>query len=213
MKPAGSTGKAEQTRQRILDAAAAVFALRGFAATSLADIAAAAGMKSGSLYFHFASKDALVGEVLSEGMSRSLGLVEAAVERAGAAAGGRARLRAAIHAHVDALSSLAGYAASVLRTVEEVSPEIRSAFRSNERAYADHWASLIVAAQADGWLDGKAEAKQVRRILFGAMNALDPRGSRPRAPAAGKALLLALLGLAPEAAGAASEPGPPTPPA
>jgi AcrR family transcriptional regulator len=51
---------AEQTRDRLLQAAAEVFAQRGYDGTRVADIAAAAGMSNGALYAHFGSKAELL---------------------------------------------------------------------------------------------------------------------------------------------------------
>jgi AcrR family transcriptional regulator len=51
---------ATQTRERLLRAAAEVFAERGYDGTRVADIAAAAGVSNGALYAHFASKAELL---------------------------------------------------------------------------------------------------------------------------------------------------------
>lgn len=53
------------TRRRILEAAVRLFTLHGYHATGIADIQKEAQVKRGSLYFHFASKEALAAEVLS----------------------------------------------------------------------------------------------------------------------------------------------------
>src|SRR5947209_17027405 len=57
-KPA-RTDRGGGTRRQILDQAARLLRTNGYASTSLRDIAAATGMKAGSLYYHFASKEAL----------------------------------------------------------------------------------------------------------------------------------------------------------
>lgn len=49
----------EQTRQRLLDAALEVLLEKGFAASSVEDIAARAGFTRGALYSNFADKDAV----------------------------------------------------------------------------------------------------------------------------------------------------------
>lgn len=51
--------EALETRQRILDAAEHVFQERGVSHTSLAEIAAAAGVTRGAIYWHFENKVAL----------------------------------------------------------------------------------------------------------------------------------------------------------
>lgn len=54
------TSKGEATRQHILEAALAAFRDRGFANTTMRDIAKAAGMSLGAAYHYFDSKDAIV---------------------------------------------------------------------------------------------------------------------------------------------------------
>ena len=55
---------AAETRQRLLRAAADVFAERGYDGTRVADIATAAGVSNGALYAHFASKAELLVHAL-----------------------------------------------------------------------------------------------------------------------------------------------------
>jgi AcrR family transcriptional regulator len=55
---------AAETRERLLRAAAEVFAERGYDGTRVADIAAAAGVSNGALYAHFASKADLLADAL-----------------------------------------------------------------------------------------------------------------------------------------------------
>ncbi|MFC9993987.1 TetR/AcrR family transcriptional regulator [Nocardia sp. NPDC127526] len=59
-----------QRREQILDAATRTFARTGFAATGLADIAAAAGVTHVILYRHFASKTELYRAVLDRACLR-----------------------------------------------------------------------------------------------------------------------------------------------
>ncbi|MGH3562194.1 MAG: TetR family transcriptional regulator KstR2 [Mycobacterium sp.] len=53
-------------RDELLDLAATMMAERGLRATTVRDIADAAGILSGSLYHHFSSKEAMVDEVLRD---------------------------------------------------------------------------------------------------------------------------------------------------
>ena len=60
-------------RDEILSIAAAQFAQRGVASTTVRDIGAAAGILSGSLYHHFESKEQMVVELLLPVMQRQVG--------------------------------------------------------------------------------------------------------------------------------------------
>lgn len=66
MKPVRLTREQsrDQTRQRLLDAAQAVFIQKGFGAASVEDVAADAGYTRGAFYSNFASKAELLLEVL-----------------------------------------------------------------------------------------------------------------------------------------------------
>ncbi|HET9981875.1 MAG TPA: helix-turn-helix domain-containing protein, partial [Ktedonobacterales bacterium] len=57
------TSKGLMTRQRILHAALALFASRGYEETTMRDIAAAAGCSLGLTYRYFASKEDLILEL------------------------------------------------------------------------------------------------------------------------------------------------------
>ncbi|MBU2076311.1 MAG: TetR/AcrR family transcriptional regulator, partial [Actinobacteria bacterium] len=51
-------------REQILGTAAELFAARGFHGVSVADLGAACGISGPALYKHFASKDAVLAEML-----------------------------------------------------------------------------------------------------------------------------------------------------
>lgn len=60
------------TRDAIVRGAASVFRERGYGLASISDIASAAGMTKGALYFHFASKDELARAVIEEQHTRTM---------------------------------------------------------------------------------------------------------------------------------------------
>ncbi|MFD7732620.1 ScbR family autoregulator-binding transcription factor [Kitasatospora phosalacinea] len=70
--------RAHRTRGAILDAAAEVFAAKGFAAVTLQEVAERAEVTKGALYFHFANKEALALELVRNYQSRWPPLIEAA---------------------------------------------------------------------------------------------------------------------------------------
>jgi AcrR family transcriptional regulator len=81
LAPAASDGLArpvrrgERTADRILDAAEAVFAERGFAGSALRDVAERVGVRAPSLYNHFESKESLYAAVLERAVGPLLALL------------------------------------------------------------------------------------------------------------------------------------------
>ncbi|MEV6954747.1 ScbR family autoregulator-binding transcription factor [Streptomyces sp. NPDC051183] len=59
--------RSERTRRRLVRAGAELFRRNGYANATLGDIAGAAGVTKGALYFHFASKDELAEAVQERG--------------------------------------------------------------------------------------------------------------------------------------------------
>ena len=106
--------KGSRTRRRLLDAAAAEVARHGVAGTSINAIAEAAGLKTGSVYFHFESKAQLVEAMFVEGLQASLVYLDNAHSSAPPHADAATRLGLAIRAHARAVRELADYARAVL---------------------------------------------------------------------------------------------------
>src|SRR5215203_1408635 len=60
------------TRRKILEAARRLFAEQGYDATTTRDVAAAAGIASGTLFNYFATKEAIVACLAAEAMEEAL---------------------------------------------------------------------------------------------------------------------------------------------
>lgn len=87
------------SRARILDAAEALFAERGFDGASMRDLATAAGLQPASLYNHFPGKHALYEAVLERGIRPVLDEI-ARVAAAGVPRDGGDAIVAALVSHV-----------------------------------------------------------------------------------------------------------------
>jgi TetR/AcrR family transcriptional regulator, acrAB operon repressor len=74
--------EAEQTRQKVIEAALTLFSRNGYSQTTLAMIAAEAGYSRGPIYWHFRNKDELYEAVLSYSQSPLQGLVDQAEQAA-----------------------------------------------------------------------------------------------------------------------------------
>jgi TetR/AcrR family transcriptional regulator, cholesterol catabolism regulator len=91
-------------RAELLRSAARLFRRKGFGATSTRDIAAAVGMRSGSPFYHFKSKGALLYAVMEEGMRSAIVRQQQALQRAGQGTPDLAgQLRTLIRNHFDVL--------------------------------------------------------------------------------------------------------------
>lgn len=75
--------EAEVTRNRLLDAALAVFSRQGYADTRLDDIAQEAGVTRGAIYHHFGGKVELYQALLEERFTRANRVWEEAIEQGG----------------------------------------------------------------------------------------------------------------------------------
>lgn len=82
---ATQTERRERTRSALLEAAASVFAERGYHGATLDAIAERAGLSKGSVYHHFASKHELFGALLGERIGARLDDVRATASPAAAA--------------------------------------------------------------------------------------------------------------------------------
>jgi AcrR family transcriptional regulator len=67
-------------RESLLEAAAGLLAEGGYAACSVAAVAARAGVAAGTVYRHFESKSALAAQVFRAVVGREVGAVQAAVD-------------------------------------------------------------------------------------------------------------------------------------
>ena len=85
-----------ESRRRIIEAASELMAERGFAGTSIAAVSKRSGLPSGSIYWHFDSKAALLSAVVEDGADRWLAsLPGPSADLADAEAGISALLQAA----------------------------------------------------------------------------------------------------------------------
>lgn len=159
------TGLEPNRRAELLRAAAKLFVEKGFAATTTRDIAEAVGMRSGSPFYHFRSKQELLKAAMIEGL-------DAGRERLAAAIAGIAdperRLRVLVRTHLGTL--LEGECRSPLLVSEtralddKARTEIAAAFDR----YQIPWQQTLDELAASGRLANAAPP--VRLLLFGMLN-------------------------------------------
>ncbi len=139
------TRHGRERKQQILDAAAGLFADRGYSATRIADICEAAGVAKGLFYWYFPTKGELFAELvrtMRHGLRRTQG--------------------DAMDPHTDTVTRIAdGAAASVrfmaehaahfaLLDVERTDPEIAEVLTEGSAVYQDDVRRLVVEGQQRG---------------------------------------------------------------
>ena len=156
-------------RGRITDAAADLFLRQGYAQTSLRDIAAVVGIKAGSIYYHFDSKEALLTDILQQGirvMEEAFAL--AAEETRGA--DGETRIRRHIHGHLSALFEHGPYTTNHVSAFHIAPLSVKEAVIPARDRYEGAWVSLFEDLVARGEMAGDISPGLSRLALFGAMN-------------------------------------------
>ncbi len=161
-KRENSRGK-DNRRAMILDAAAECFSRSGYEGTSVRDIATAAGILPGSMYYHFASKEEVLGAVHDEGLSKVKGRVAEAIARENKP---WARLEAACTAHLEALHAAKEYG-SVVAT--EFPRRHSKKLRQRMVAARDEYENIFRELINDLPLAPGASRKYIRLSLIGAM--------------------------------------------
>src|SRR5512133_757930 len=157
-------------RVELLRSAARLFRRKGFHATSTRDIAAAVGMRSGSPFYHFKSKGALLYAVMEEGMRSAIERQRAAIERVDIpAADAAARLRVLIRNHFDVLLGPGSdFIPVMLYEARSITPRQRAVLAELQGEYEAPWVPLLQALHDAGALRG--DVKLARLLIFGALN-------------------------------------------
>ena len=159
----------ESGRDRITDAAAGLFLHRGYAQTTLRDIAAAAGIKAGSIYYHFDSKEALLLDILQRGISVMEEAFRAAAEDTREAAG-EERIRAHVGGHLSALFDHGPYTTNHVSAFHIAPDSVRAAVIPDRDRYERMWTDLLTELKGKGEVAPDVPLGMSRLALFGAMN-------------------------------------------
>ncbi len=162
---------AEPTRrEQILATAADLFAARGFHGVSVVDIGAACGISGPALYKHFASKDAVLAEMLVSISERLLEIGRTRSDEAGDASGA---VRALVDWHVDFALRHRSLIVVQDRDWESLPTRAREQVRSLQREYVDLWAARLREVH-DGL--GQDEARAMAHAAFGLINSTPHSG-------------------------------------
>lgn len=162
-RPAATPGA---RRDEVLAAAARIFAEKGFAGTTIQNLADAVGVLKGSLYHYFSSKDGLLCDVVARADDRAWGPVEAA---ASGGWPGLRRLGAVVGAQLDALARDPAGFALLLAEHLGVEEESCAELAARRDRYVAVVRGILAAGQDDGSIRQDVDRDAAAAALLAAL--------------------------------------------
>ncbi len=162
-EPAATRVRDPERGAKILDAAAELFATRGFHAVSMAEIGQAAGIVGSGIYRHFDSKYAVLVALLDDVMSRLLASADAIVSEHGDSA---QTLRRLVQTQIDFCLDSRVHVLLYRRELHSLNPDDGRRLRRMQRRYNEEWISTLLELRPD--LDETA----ARALVYAAIGAI-----------------------------------------
>ncbi len=160
-------------REQILAQAAELFAARGFHGVSVHDVGAACGISGPALYRHFASKDAMLAQML---VSISERLLDEGRRRVAEAGDPRSALEALVGWHVDFALEHKALIVVQDRDWASLPAAAKERVRSLQRAYVGLWVATLQRVRPD--VDARV-GQAAAHAVFGLLNST-PHSARLR---------------------------------
>ena len=153
----------------IIDAAARVFAERGYHGTSTQAIADVLGMRQASLYYYFPSKEAALELVCARGTDGFVEGAEAVMENPGTPLEKLARL---IAAHLAPIDTMPDYVRVFINERRYLPTASRRRIGRKSRRIERFFEHVILAGIADGSIRPGADARLAMLAVLGMCNAV-----------------------------------------
>jgi TetR/AcrR family transcriptional regulator, cholesterol catabolism regulator len=166
----GGVAKSERTRQRILDAAASVLSVKGFAGTRLTDVADHAEIQAPAIYYYFSSREDLIEEVMYCGISDMRRHLQDTLRALPADTTPMDKIMAAVGAHLRHELELSDYTTASIRNSGQIPEHLRTRQKKEEAAYGRIWQGLFADAIASGEIRADLDARIARMLVMGALN-------------------------------------------
>jgi len=166
-----TAAKAQKYQRRygeIIDAAADVFAEKGYHGASTKDIADRLGIRQGSLYYYFASKESALEEVCQKGVEGFVQGIEAVLEIGGSV---ETQMKAAVLNHLDPLRTRPTYVRVFLRDRHELPRESRRKIGTASRRYEGLLEGMFRAGVECGDFRADLDCRLATLALLGMCNA------------------------------------------
>ena len=173
--------KSARTRSRILNAAAHVLSVKGYAGTRLSDVAEYAELQAPAIYYYFASRDDLIEEVMYAGIAEMRKHLQGVLDALPPEASPIEKILAAVEAHLRHELELSDYASASIRNGGQIPERLRTRQLKEEAAYGRIWRRLFDEARDDGELRDDLDVRHAQLLVVGALNWsvewFDPRRS------------------------------------
>ena len=165
-----AVSKSARTRQRILDAAAHVLSVKGYAGTRLSDVAEFAELQAPAIYYYFRSRDDLIEEVMYAGIAEMRKHLRDALGALPPHTSPMDKILAAVEAHLRHELELSDYASASIRNAGQIPERLRARQRKEEAAYGRIWRRLFDEARDDGQLRSDLDARHAQLLVLSALN-------------------------------------------
>jgi AcrR family transcriptional regulator len=174
---AGSTSEREngdsksaRTRARILDAAAQVLSINGYAGTRLTDVAELAEVQAPAIYYYFASRDDLIEEVMYAGIADMTQHLTQVLDALPPTTPAMDRIMVAVEAHLRHELEIPNFATASIRNSGQVPPLLRARQLRESATYGRIWRRLIDDLDAAGQLRADLDPRLSQLLIMGTLN-------------------------------------------
>ncbi len=157
-------------RETILREAAKLFSSKGFAESGLREIAQMAGIRSSSVYHHFASKERIYEEIIRIAVDAIHASALREIAALPANPSPRQRIEAAIAGHLRALHSNKPFTSTNAQSRMKLPSDVDAVIRPVRDLYSGFWRKLLEDAARAGWLKPGLEPRMLRPLLLGTLN-------------------------------------------
>ncbi|TDH49357.1 TetR/AcrR family transcriptional regulator [Mycobacterium talmoniae] len=162
--------KYARTRARILDAAAHILSVKGYAGTRLSDVAEQAQIQAPAIYYYFPSRDDLIEEVLYCGIADMSRYLQEVLDALPPETSPMDRILTAVEAHLRHELELSDYTTASIRNSGQVPEKLRKRQMKEEARYGMIWRRLFDNAAADGQIRPDLDPRLAQLLALGALN-------------------------------------------
>jgi AcrR family transcriptional regulator len=167
-----SLNGASDTRENLLKLAARTFGMQGYSATTMRNIADQAGIEAASIYYHFPSKEDLVGEVMDQGSDLIVQHLNEQLDALGPSASSEQRFRAAVFGQLSALVKYGDFALASSRLLGQLPEKVRERQVKRRERHQKFWNGLLENLRIDGLLRDDVDIHLARIFILGSINSV-----------------------------------------